>query len=134
MRPDDRLARRLICSRTGEVGDLDSVQFLSPVGAPWLVEYDLAGRDGRMLAARWKERPWSMWRYRELLPHRDHHGRVDLGEGGTPLVPLRRIFRRDVEVALKQEGGNPTGSFKDRGLSMAVNRASWPAPATPPWR
>jgi len=48
---------------------------------------------------------------------------VDLGEGGTPLVPLRRTAPRGVEVLVKEESGNPTGSFKARGLSLAVNRA-----------
>lgn len=128
MRPEEaaaarRLASHLVCSRTGETAALDSPQFLSPAGAPWLVAYDLSVGDGRALAASWRQRPWSMWRYLELLPLRDPAGRVDLGEGGTPLVRLRRLFDSKVEVLVKQEAGNPTGSFKDRGLSMALNRA-----------
>lgn len=119
----ERLARELVCSRTGETAPLDSPQFLSPVGAPWLVRYDVSAADGASLAAGWSQRPWSMWRYRELLPHRDAAAKVDLGEGGTPLVAVRRLFGDEVEVLLKQEATNPTGSFKDRGLSMAVNRA-----------
>lgn len=118
-----RWARRLICSRTGEVGELDAPAFLSPVGAPWLVEYDLAGKDG----VAWKEalvhREWSLWRYRELLPLADFPSRIDLGEGATPLIPLRRSAPAGVEVLIKEEAGNPTGSFKARGLSLAVNRA-----------
>ena len=120
---EGRLARELVCSRTGVAAPLDEPAFLSPAGAPWLVSYDLAGADGARLAAAWRTRPWSMWRYRELLPHRRHDDRVDLGEGGTPLVRLRRMAPAGVDVLLKEEGGNPTGSFKARGLSLAVNRA-----------
>ncbi|HEX2163206.1 MAG TPA: threonine synthase, partial [Thermoanaerobaculia bacterium] len=102
---------------------LDEPAFLSPAGAPWLVEYDLDPERGRRLAAHLPGRPWTLWRYRELLPLRDPDDRIDLGEGGTPLVPLRRSAPPGVRVWVKQEAGNPTGSFKDRGLSLAVNRA-----------
>ena len=122
MSPDRRYATHLVCSRTGVTAPLDEPSFLSPTGAPWLVAYDLSGLDGADLARRWQRRAWSMWRYRELLPHRDHEGRIDLGEGGTPLIRLRRTAD-ELEVLIKQEAGNPTGSFKARGLSMAVNRA-----------
>jgi threonine synthase len=61
------------------------------------------------------------------LPVADPEAAVDLGEGGTPIVPLRRWVPRgaphDLQVLVKEEGGNPTGSFKARGLSLAVNRA-----------
>jgi threonine synthase len=105
------------------VAPLDEPAFLSAAGAPWLVEYDLDAERGRRLAAHLPGRPWTLWRYRELLPLRDPDDRIDLGEGGTPLVPLRRSAPPGVRVWLKQEAGNPTGSFKDRGLSLAVNRA-----------
>lgn len=65
-----------------------------------------------------------MWRFREWLPLRAGEHPVSLGEGGTPLVPLRRTGARlDLELRVKDEGGNPTGSFKDRGMSAAVTRA-----------
>ncbi|MCZ6726084.1 MAG: threonine synthase [Acidobacteria bacterium] len=123
MLPERSLASALVCSRTGTTASLDDPQFLSPTGAPWLVDYDLSEVDGSELAARWRQRPWSMWRYRELLPHRRDEDRVDLGEGGTPLIRLRRTVPREIEVLLKEESGNPTGSFKARGLAMAVHRA-----------
>ncbi|MFN7962748.1 MAG: threonine synthase [Thermoanaerobaculia bacterium] len=116
-------ARCLVCSRTGEEAPLDRPAFLSPAGAPWLVRYELDAARGRELKAALATRPWTLWRYRELLPLADFERRVDLGEGGTPLLPLRRIGPPGVEVWLKEEGGNPTGSFKARGLSLAVNRA-----------
>jgi threonine synthase len=105
------------------VAPLDEPAFLSPAGAPWLVDYDLDPERGRRLAGHLPGRAWTLWRYRELLPLRDPDDCVDLGEGGTPLVPLRRTAPPGVRLWLKQEAGNPTGSFKDRGLSLAVNRA-----------
>jgi threonine synthase len=121
--PSARWARQLACSRTGTLAPLDEPAFLSPAGAPWLVGYELRREWGRAWWRRLAQRPWTLWRYRELLPVRDFAGRVDLGEGGTPLVRLRRLAPPGVEVWIKEEGGNPTGSFKARGLSLAVNRA-----------
>ncbi len=119
----ERWATRLVCSRTGETAPLDAPAFLSPAGAPWLVEYDLDPRRGERLRRDLPERPWSLWRYRELLPVADFAHRVDLGEGATPLVRLRRTPAGGAELWIKDEATNPTGSFKARGLSLAVNRA-----------
>ena len=116
-------ATRLVCSRTGVTVPLDEPAFLSPAGAPWLVEYDLDPAKGEHLRHELPRRPWTLWRYRELLPLADFEGRVDLGEGGTPLVRLRRTAPDGVELLVKDEALNPTGSFKARGLSLAVNRA-----------
>ncbi|HVR95070.1 MAG TPA: threonine synthase [Thermoanaerobaculia bacterium] len=120
---EDRWARRLVCSKTGVTAPLDEPAFLSPAGAPWLVEYDLDPEKGEHLRRALPERPWTLWRYRELLPVADFAGRVDLGEGGTPLVRLRRLAPEGIELLVKDEALNPTGSFKARGLSLAVNRA-----------
>src|SRR5438128_12089221 len=75
--------------------------------------------------ARLRERGWTMWRYREWLPLTDGEAPVSLGEGGTPLVALHRLGAKYglPELALKEEGTNPTGSFKARGLAAAVTRA-----------
>lgn len=120
-------ATGLECSRTGELAPLDRPAFLSPAGAPWLVRYALDHERGAALRAALAgplaPRPWTIWRYRELLPVQSFATRIDLGEGGTPLLPLRRIGPDGVEVWLKEEGSNPTGSFKARGLALAVNRA-----------
>ena len=121
-----RWATHLVCSRTGVTAPLDEPAFLSPAGAPWLVEYDLDPEKGAHLRRELPGRPWTLWRYRELLPLSDFDGRVDLGEGGTPLVRLRRMvpdLPADTELLVKDEALNPTGSFKARGLSLAVNRA-----------
>jgi threonine synthase len=63
-------------------------------------------------------------RYREFLPVGPETPIVSLGEGGTPLVPLPRLSERyGIQVHAKIEGMNPTGSFKDRGMTMAVSKA-----------
>jgi threonine synthase len=87
------------------------------------VEYELDPRKGDLLRHSLAGRPWTLWRYRELLPVSRFEDRVDLGEGGTPLVRLRRMGPPGIELLVKDEARNPTGSFKARGLSLAVNRA-----------
>ena len=118
-----RWASHLECSRTGVTAPLDGPAALSPAGAPWLVRYDLRAGDGAAWRRALAERPWGLWRYRELLPARDPAAAVDLGEGGTPLARLRRRAPAGVEVWRKEEAGNPTGSFKARGMAVAVTRA-----------
>ncbi len=70
-------------------------------------------------------RAWTMWRYREMLPIEDGEQPVSLGEGATPLVALGRLAREVFlgELYVKDESQNPTGSFKARGMSVAVTRA-----------
>jgi threonine synthase len=67
----------------------------------------------------------SMWRYRSLLPVRDENGIVSLGEGFTPLLHAERLGRELglSHLYIKDESLNPTGSFKARGLSVAISRA-----------
>ncbi|MGP4016784.1 threonine synthase [Saccharopolyspora sp. 5N708] len=67
----------------------------------------------------------TMWRYRELLPIRDHENIVSLGEGFTPLLTAPKLAASlgIADVRIKDEGQNPTGSFKARGMSAAVSRA-----------
>ena len=87
-----------------------------------LVRYDLAAAARTLTREALRLRPPTMWRYAELLPA---HEAVSLGEGMTPLVPARRLGRQLGLDALyiKDEGLNPTGSFKARGMSAAVSRA-----------
>src|SRR6187455_3598195 len=64
-------------------------------------------------------------RYRDRLPVTVDTPVVSLGEGSTPLLPAPRISRRlGVDLFLKWEGANPTGSFKDRGMTMAISKAA----------
>jgi threonine synthase len=70
-------------------------------------------------------RPANMWRYREFLPVIDAENIVTLGEGFTPILPLQNLnhVAGDITVYWKDESGNPTGSFKARGISAAVSKA-----------
>jgi threonine synthase len=92
-------------------------------GAPYLVRY--AAAPGPAAKASLRGRPWTMWRYREWLPLSAGESPVTLGEGGTPLLAAPRLGARYgfEELWIKEEGINPTGSFKARGLAAAVTRA-----------
>jgi threonine synthase len=72
-----------------------------------------------------KDRPANMWRYHELLPIIHPKNIVTLGEGFTPIIPLENLKQAAIgnEVFWKDESGNPTGSFKARGISAAVSKA-----------
>jgi threonine synthase len=72
-----------------------------------------------------KGRPYNMWRYHEFLPVINPVNIVSLGEGFTPILPLTNLQTEagDQEVLWKDESGNPTGSFKARGISAAVSKA-----------
>ncbi len=89
------------------------------------VRYDLPSVAAAVSKDELGRRPPGMYRFRELLPLEDWEEPVTLGEGGTPLLPLPRL---GAHLGLrnlwaKDEGQNPTGTFKARGLGMAVTRA-----------
>jgi len=79
--------------------------------------YDLTGLKRDLTPDDLRGRAWDMWRYRELLPVREPEHVVTLGEGMTPLL---RVSER---VLIKDEGNNPTGSFKARGMAAAISKA-----------
>jgi threonine synthase len=72
-----------------------------------------------------RDRPWSMWRWHEMMPVEDPANVVTLGEGDTPLLRAQRLGSPHgfADLWIKDEGNNPTGSFKARGLSAAVSKA-----------
>ncbi len=115
----------LECSETGERYPADRVHNLSRTGKPLLVRYDLAGIRGALGRETLAARPAELWRYRELLPVRRLADIVSLGEAMTPLVRLPRLAAAlgGGELLVKDEGRLPTGSFKARGLVMAVSMA-----------
>jgi len=116
----------LECSLTGERYPPDTVQTLSRAGRPLLVRYDLDGVRRAFPREALAGRPQTLWRYRELMPVRRAEYVVSLGEVMTPLVPLARIAARLAkggEILVKDEGRLPTGSFKARGLALAVSMA-----------
>jgi len=86
--------------------------------------YDLARLDPRTWRARVVERPATLWRYRELLPVMRTESIVTLGEGFSPILPLAEApAAPGVRLLLKDDGVVPTGSFKARGMAVAVSRA-----------
>jgi threonine synthase len=115
----------LECAFTGEHHAADVVHNLSRAGKPLLVRYDLDGVRKSLSKEALGRRPADLWRYRELLPVRRAADIVSLGEAVTPIVPLCRISARlaAAEILVKDEGRLPTGSFKARGLVMAVSMA-----------
>ncbi|MFO1155247.1 MAG: threonine synthase [Rhodospirillales bacterium] len=113
----------LECAMTGERLPADVPHNLSPAGYPILVRYDLAGVRGALTKDALAARPPDWWRYRELLPVRRPDNIVSLGEVMTPLIALPRFARAlgaAGEILVKDEGRLPSGSFKARGLALAV--------------
>lgn len=127
MNQDNRTAEianfvtHLECSKTGGHLPAATIQNLSPAGAPILVRYDLAAVAETLSKEKLAARPTDLWRYRELLPVVHPANIVSLGEDMTPLIPLDNSLGSHVIV--KDEGRLPTGSFKARGLVMAVSMA-----------
>ena len=115
----------LECSMTGEHYAADMLHGLSRVGRPLLVRYDLEKAGQALTRAALAERPADLWRYRELLPVRHVRNIVSLGENATPIIPLERVGREKgaANLWVKDEGRLPTGSFKARGLVMAIAMA-----------
>lgn len=127
LRPPGSAITGLTCTRCGAEHDHTALQGLcTSCGGPLYARYDLK-RAGRTLTPEaLAARPRTMWRYAEVLPVEDPAYRLSLGEGDTPLFYSRRIGP-DLgleRLLLKDEGLNPTGSFKARGLCMAVSRAA----------
>jgi threonine synthase len=110
----------LECSATGERYDAGKLHGLSRAGKPLLVRYDLDGVRRALTKEALKDRAPELWRYRELLPVMGDENIVSLGEIMTPLI---RIASATGEVLIKDEGRLPTGSFKARGIALAVSMA-----------
>jgi threonine synthase len=132
MRDDENLTTErptfvthLECSATGERYAADELHNLSRAGKPLLVRYDLAGIRKALSRQALGARPRDLWRYRELLPVRRTKDIMSLGEAMTPLVAMPKLASKLGlgELLVKDEGRLPTGSFKARGLVMAVSMA-----------
>jgi threonine synthase len=116
----------LECSRTGARYDADVVQGVSDAGVPLLARYDLARVAETVTRTDIAKRPPTLWRYHEVLPVRDPANVMTMGEGMTPLLPLR-AYGASIGVAnllMKDEGVIPTGTFKARGAAVGVSRAA----------
>jgi threonine synthase len=132
LRYDENLTRErrtfvthLECSATGERYAADEIHNLSRAGKPLLVRYDLAGVKQALTKDALAQRPPDLWRYRELLPVRRLADIVSLGEAMTPILPLPKLAAKmgGGVLLVKDEGRLPTGSFKARGLVIAVSMA-----------
>jgi len=115
----------LECSQTGERADAGTLQNLSPSGVPLLARYAEQQAAGTLRRNATVDRPASLWRYAEMLPPPGDAGPVTLDEGMTPLLAAPRLGARlGVRgLLVKDEGRNPLGSFKDRGMTVAVSMA-----------
>ena len=115
----------LTCSLTGERYDADRLQNLSKAGKPLLARYDLDAVAALLTREGLASRPAGMWKWRELLPLSKGAQPVSLGEPETPLTPLNRVAARHGTRApiVKDEGRLPSGSFKARGMAVAVSMA-----------
>lgn len=116
----------LVCTACGAEHDAGRLQTVCPhCGKVLYPRYDLQRAAQAMTKEALASRPFTLWRYREVLPVLADDNVVTLGEGGTPLLPMTR-YGASIGVdglLAKDEGLNPTGSFKARGLCMAVSRA-----------
>jgi threonine synthase len=112
-----------VCGRRHEAGRLLTV--CEACGQMLAVRYDLPKVAGAVTKDALLRRPPGMYRFRELTPLEPAEEPITLGEGGTPLLPLPRLAQHLGlrHLWAKDEGQNPTGSFKARGLGMALTKA-----------
>jgi len=115
----------LECSYTGKIYTADTLQGLSEAGKPLLVKYDLEALGKVVSKDELLNRVPEFWRYREFLPVRKAENVVRLGEVMTPILPAPTLQKQlDCgEILIKDEGRLPTGSFKARGIALAVSMA-----------
>ncbi len=115
----------LECGFTGEHYPADQLHGLSAAGRPLLVRYDLEALAKSLSKEDLLHRAPEFWRYREFLPVRKSENVVRLGEVMTPLLPAPNLKQQlgSGEILIKDEGRLPTGSFKARGLALAVSMA-----------
>ena len=118
----------LECSKTGVIYPADQIHNLSDDGMPLLVRYDLKKIKEELSKDSWcMESAPGFWRYQALLPVSNAASRISLGEVITPLIPLKKssdvLGGKQGNIIVKDEGRLPTGSFKARGLALAVSMA-----------
>ncbi len=118
----------LLCSVCQQEYEADRLWSVSPCcGRPLLAQYDLAAVAHDVTREEIAKREATMWRYHELLPVREPAHVLTLGEGMTPLLAASKLAPEGIEqearLLVKDEGQNPTGSFKARGMAAAVSRA-----------
>ena len=116
---------QLECARCATGVGADRLVTLCPCGGTYLARYDLSRARETLHRATLVDRDPGLWRWAEVLPVRDPARRRGLGEGGTPLLAASRLGTQLglSRLLLKEEGRNPGGSFKARGMAVAMARA-----------
>ena len=119
----DSLVTKLECSLCSRIYQAGLPWNLCECGGPLLVRYDLDRIRETWSRQALASAPNSMWRYAPALPVQNHRSIVSLGEGMTPLITAKTTGKRigSDDLLIKDEGLNPTGSFKARGLSCAIS-------------
>jgi threonine synthase len=89
------------------------------------IKYDYEKIADKINVKTWLNRPFTLWRYREIFPVEDYSNIITLNEGGTSLHKCERLEKilNLGNIRVKNEGENPTGSFKDRGMTVGITRA-----------
>ena len=121
--PHKTFVTHLECSYSGETYEADRIHGLSREGKPLLVRYDLDALGAELDRAPLSARSGGLWKYLEFLPVRRGENIISLGEELTPLVALPDLQVGPGLLLVKDEGRLPTGSFKARGLALAVSMA-----------
>ena len=120
-------ATHLECALCGKVHEANRIQFLcTDCGKPLLVKYDLEKASRTLTKESLASREPDLWRYREVLPVVNAENIVSLGEGFTKLLPVGKLAATlpvRLNLFIKDESTNPTGSFKARGMTAAVSMA-----------
>jgi len=122
MQEIESYATELSCSKCGQAYSIDKIQnFSSCCEQPLVVGYP----NGSLEKEDLQHRENNIWRYHEMLPLNDFANRVSLGEGMTPILSMTNLAKQYEldRLEVKEEGLNPTGSFKARGISVAVSKA-----------
>lgn len=126
MRIVESTLTHLECPECRNHFDADRIQtFCQDCRSPLLARYDLEVLAGKLSPGVLSQRPRGIWRWAELLPVRQPANRITLGEGDSSLLPAANLGAGSgfSQLYIKDESTNPTGSFKARGLVMAVARA-----------
>src|SRR5262252_4702066 len=115
----------LECTKDGRRYEAGQILNLCECGAPLFARYDLERAAKNMRPGHLALREPTLWRYDDVLPVDNPDHRVSLGEGFTPLISARRLGSQVglPRLFIKDESGEPTGSFKARGLALAVSMA-----------
>ena len=115
------------CINCGTKYDInDIVYFCRKCGDILEVKYDFSELAQKLDKSDWREVPLSVWRYKDFMPIEDVSRIVSLNEGGTGLHSCHKLGKKLglIQLYVKNEGENPTGSFKDRGMTVGVSKAN----------